>query len=355
VAESKTIAIIVTTIIIVGILVGVFFALGYFTPKSSQPGTVRVGYLFGDLHQLAYFVANNRTINNGQSFFEKYNVNVTLADGAPFANGGVEMDAFASGKVDIGYLGSPPAITKHLNAKINTTVIAQVNAEGSALVVKSDIQNFSDLRGKTVAVPSTASIQYFLLLRLAEQQNVSITDITVTQIGVGLMKPALESGNIQGFIAWEPFCSDAVVNGVGKVLANSSDIWPDHICCVLVADKTFANNHPEIVTNFLRAHIEATNWINNAKEKMESQNYRYMVSIASSFTGKSEAVIEKALNLIKFRFDIDSSFKYNFYSFTDKLIQYHVITSDRLTTMGYTSISDFVDRYVDTSYLTNAK
>ncbi len=132
---------------------------------------IRLGYLLGDIHQLAQAVARSTEIlGDDKSMLEQYGLNVEDAIGAPFANGGAVMDAFAGGYVDIGYLGSPPAILKHLNANIDTTIVAQANTEGSAIVVEagSGITGIKGLAGKTIATPGESSIQ-FLLLKMALQ------------------------------------------------------------------------------------------------------------------------------------------------------------------------------------------
>jgi len=142
------------------------------TPSSAilnPSNPIRLGYLLGDLHQLAQVVAQNSTLVGGKSMFEEYGLNVKDATGAPFANGGSEMTlGFAGGTVDMGYLGAPPAILNHLNGAVNTVIVAQANSEGSGLVVKanSDIHDLADLVNKTVATPGESSIQ-FLLLKIA--------------------------------------------------------------------------------------------------------------------------------------------------------------------------------------------
>lgn len=130
------------------------------------PLTVRVGYLRGDLHQLAYYVANDsRVLGGAENLFNRYGVAVTNASGAPYANGGVVMDYIAAGIVDIGYLGAPPALLKHLTVGTEVSIVAQANIEGSGLVVSagSDIQGVEDLENKTVATPGETSIQHLLL------------------------------------------------------------------------------------------------------------------------------------------------------------------------------------------------
>jgi ABC-type nitrate/sulfonate/bicarbonate transport system substrate-binding protein len=138
---------------------------------------IRLGYLAGDIHQLAQFVAANRSVFGGaESFFEKYGLNVVAATGAPYANGGTEMDAFVAGHVDIGYLGAPPAILKKLNVDADTTIIAQANSEGSAIVVSagSEITSLADLSGKLVATPGESSIQHLLLKIALNEQGLKL-------------------------------------------------------------------------------------------------------------------------------------------------------------------------------------
>lgn len=138
---------------------------------------IRLGFLKGDIHQLAQAVAKDTDVlGNGKSLYESYGLNVENAIGAPFANGGAVMDAFAGGYVDIGYLGSPPAILKHLNTEVDTTVIAQVNSEGSAIVVDADsgITDIAGLAGKTIAHPGESSIQFLLLKVVLQNEGLEL-------------------------------------------------------------------------------------------------------------------------------------------------------------------------------------
>ncbi len=348
---------IIITLVLLLIAVAIVIQSGILSPKpEASAQAVRVGYLTSDLHHLAYFVAKDRTVGAGRSFFEEYGVNVTDAAAGGYAHGGAEMDAFAGGQVDIGYLGSPPAITKHLNAGVNTSIIAQVNEVGSGLVVAKDINQFSDLKGKTVAVPSRSSIQYFLLLRLAEREGVEIKDIQVVDVApLGNMKIKLEKGDISGFVAWEPFVSEAIVSGVGKLLASSNDIWPHHVCCVLAVRNSFAADNPNSVVKFLRAHMKATDWINDAKSKPNSKEYALLVDIAVRFTGRSLEVVEQALKQIDYKFEIDENFMSSFEAFTEKLIQYNVVPIENLDQRGYRDIDSFVSTYVNKTFLEDAE
>lgn len=139
-------------------------------PTSSLVD-VRVGYLTGDLHQFARLVASNATVGGGTSLFQQYGINAIAANAGGFSAGPAEMDAFAANTVDIGYLGSPPAILKHLNNNIPVKVVAAANTEGSALVVSNDIHSFEDLNGKIIGDPGIGSIQHLLLQAIAEKNG----------------------------------------------------------------------------------------------------------------------------------------------------------------------------------------
>jgi len=98
-------------------------------------------------------------------------------------------------------------------------------------------------------------------------------------------------GQIDGFVAWEPFVSEAVVKGIGKAIAWSSDIWPNHPCCVVAVRSDLDE---DVVRALIWAHIKATRFINDEK------NYDKVLRYAVEFTGREEKVVREALKHIKF-------------------------------------------------------
>jgi NitT/TauT family transport system substrate-binding protein len=180
----------------------------------------------------------------------------------------------------------------------------------------------------------------------------SIQVVTLAPID---MQNSLESGDIAGYVAWEPYCSDSVVNGKGKALYRSEDIWPGQPCCVLAADKEYATNNPVIVHHFLKVHMEANLWITNALSDTNSTDYATLVSIAVDFTQRSEAVVKEALTHVTFTYELNTNFINGLQTYTDKLIDYDIITNDKVTERGYSDTTDFVDTYVDETYLSSAQ
>ena len=135
---------------------------------------VSIGFLTGDLHQFARLVASNATVGGGVSLFEQYGVHVSSPNLAGYANGPAEMDAFAAGVLDMGYLGAPPVLLKVINSGVNVKIIGLVNTEGSAIVAANSITDFSQLQGKIVGTPGPGSIQHLLFLYYAQQNGYTV-------------------------------------------------------------------------------------------------------------------------------------------------------------------------------------
>ena len=140
--------------------------------NPSQP--LRLGYLAGDLHQLARAVAMNTTVFGGKTLYEAYGVNVVSANPAGYANGPAVMTAFAGNAIDVGYLGAPPAILNRLNANTDIQVLALANTEGSAILGITGINTFADFDGKVIATPGPGSIQHLLLLDYAKLNGFNV-------------------------------------------------------------------------------------------------------------------------------------------------------------------------------------
>ncbi|AMD17802.1 nitrate ABC transporter substrate-binding protein [Methanobrevibacter sp. YE315] len=243
--DNKIIGIIIAVIAIVA--VGAFFLMG------GGSDTVTIGYLPSD-HDAALFVAD------AQGKFQENGINTKLVQ---FNNGGDLMTAMASGDVDVGYVGITPVLSS-IEKGVPVKVISAAQTEGSGIVVakNSDISSVSDLAGKKIATPGEASIQHMLLTYYLKQNGMDIKDVKVSAMKVPSMNDALKTDKIDGMITFEPYVSIAEKNGA-NVLVDSSEILPNHPCCVVVASDKFINEHTNETKTILEIHKNATDYINN--------------------------------------------------------------------------------------------
>ena len=260
---------------------------------GASPATVRIrmGYLQSDLHQLAAFVCLEKGLYKAEG------LDVTVA--GIFRAGPEEMSAFASRDLDFGYVGEAPATVAVANRVADVKIIAQANLEGSAVVVHKDsgLKSLKDLVGKTVAVPGYATVQDFLFRRALTANSIALNSVNTIIIKPPEMIPALNTKQIDAFVAWEPYPSKAVTSGTARILASSSEMWPKHPCCVVVVDTQFMNKNPQSVGGIIRAHIKATRFIlDNPDEAVQA---------GVKFTGMDAETVKLATKNIKYEYDPD--------------------------------------------------
>jgi NitT/TauT family transport system substrate-binding protein len=109
---------------------------------------------------------------------------------------------------------------------------------------------------------------------------------------VPLMQNALISGDVDGYIAWEPYVTQAKIDGRGRILMNSNNIWPDIPTCVVISTNKFMTQKPDQLKKFLKVHVEATDYVNTHEDET--------AVIVSKKLGTNVNIEHEARNNIKF-------------------------------------------------------
>lgn len=284
--NKKLIALIVVIVVII-IGVGAYFMSG----SGNDDGTVTIGYLPSD-HDAALFIAE------AEDLYKDKGIETKLVQ---FNNGGDLMTAMASGEVDVGYVGITPVLSS-IEKGVPVKVVSGVQTEGSGLVVSSEsgISQASDLKGKSIATPGEASIQYMLLAYYLNENGMSTDDLNISAMKVAPMNDALNSNKIDGMLTYEPYVTIATENGNTKFI-DSGDILEGHPCCVVAASDSFIKNHPDQLKDLLDAHVNATEFIKNNTKQAASELPKDIVS--------DVAVEEKALGGINFISGLNDTYK----------------------------------------------
>ncbi|QAY76401.1 CmpA/NrtA family ABC transporter substrate-binding protein [Sphingosinicella sp. BN140058] len=85
-------------------------------------------------------------------------------------------------------------------------------------------------------------------------------DIQLRVLPPSAMVEALAAGEIDGFIAGEPWSSVAVAEGLGEIVAFSSNIWARSVEKVLAMRQDWAEANGDTVDRLLRALDRAASW-----------------------------------------------------------------------------------------------
>lgn len=260
--------------------------------KDAKHNVVRIGYLQNDLHHLPAFVALEK------NFFKDEGVSVKVA--GVFKAGPELMSAFGARELDIGYVGQAPATAAVLNNVADVKFIAQVNREGSSLVVRRDsaAASFADLSGTSIAIPGHATMQDFLLRRAAARSGLPFDRLRVIVLKPPEMLQALSLKQIDGFIAWEPYPAQALGNGTARTLLASRDIWPAHPCCVLVASGPLCREQPETILKIQAAHRTACAFIR--------EHFDEAVAIGVRYTGMPRETIMRGMQAIDYHHELNT-------------------------------------------------
>lgn len=140
--------------------------------------------------------------------------------------------------------------------------------DGSQLVIRKEntAKNLSELKGKTIAIPSPFSNENFFLTKMMRDQGVKPEEIKTVVIPPPDMVAALAAKAVDGFIVAEPFCAKSELDGVGRVLYYAKDIWPNYISCCLVVHEDLIKERPEVVKDLVRGIVESGEWTEQHRE-----------------------------------------------------------------------------------------
>lgn len=137
--------------------------------------------------------------------------------------------------------------------------------DGTAIVVGKDsaIEDFEDLRGKKVAIPSRYSNQNILMHRMMKRHGMPFGSIELIELPPPEHPVALQSNSVDGYIVGEPFAAKAEVDGYGRVLYYTKDIWEDFISCVLVVHEDTIVERRELVQEVVDGIAKSGKWLDD--------------------------------------------------------------------------------------------
>ncbi len=186
---------------------------------------------------------------------EKHNVR---ADFKGFTYGGPLNEAALAGEVDMILTADQPAATL-LSKNENWTIIGRLMYNRVSLYVPpmSPIQNVSDLKNKTVAMPFGAAAQRMALK--AEEDAGLNPNTDVKNINLGIYEQsdlirdpnAKKWGDIDAMAGFDPLPAIFEEKGLTRNLGVGK------IVSVILVNNSVLENNPEVVTNFLSAFTDA--------------------------------------------------------------------------------------------------
>ncbi len=230
---------------------------------QSARVTVRVGYFPNVTHAQAL-------AGRAKGEFEKALGPAVRIDWKEFNAGPLVIEALFTGSLDLVYAGPNPTIAGYVRSRGEALrVIAGVTSGGAGLVVRpgAGIQKPEDFHGKKVATPQLGNSQDVALRSWLQVHGMKTRekggDVQIIPIANPDQLTLFLKGDIDAAWAPEPWVSRLIEEAHGRLLLDERELWPNRefVTAHLIARTAFLREHPDIVRNWLRAHVELTEWI----------------------------------------------------------------------------------------------
>jgi len=204
------------------------------------------------------------------------------------------------GQFDFG-LGGHPAVTFFVDKEAPLHITSPLHSEGAALTMRPDFpaDSWEDFvvaaLGATeqirIGYKSPAAVHPLIMERAMQYEGITFTEdasnheakvLMINMKGAGNLIPALQQGNLDGFVVNQPQPALAQFQGVGKTIAKLQELpppgwWEGHPCCITSARNDFVENHFERGVKLLEVLALSTDLINT--------NFERAMEIASEWLG----------------------------------------------------------------------
>ena len=205
-----------------------------------------------------------KEIADKKGWFKEAGLNIELIDTNPNYSQGL-LDTVA-GKIDTNDFTLVDVMKFNVQGTNLVLVVNSDNTYGAeAIVGKSEIENISDLKGKTVGVDKGNYLDY--ILQVVLERN-GLTDNDVVKINISAENAADEfiKGKVDAIITWEPDVTKAIIKGNGRKLFDTSElsgISPNGYAF----NRSFIEKRPGDVQAFVNVWHKTTQFlIKNPKE-----------------------------------------------------------------------------------------
>ncbi|CAN5555133.1 ABC transporter substrate-binding protein [soil metagenome] len=225
------------------------------------------------------------------------NVDVELVEFQRYADA---RTALASGSVDVAMMG-PPDVPIAVSQGIDSIIgLMGVGSWSAYPVVRNDVEikGWEDLAGKRVGV-GPASTVWFQFVAAATEAGFDYSDMEIVNVqgGGAAFNQALQRGDIDVAITWEPFDSIPVVEGYGywatEIDYSKSDAVGGELG-IIGANREALNNKREAIRHFVWAYVDAQRELEDSPDQWAQAIQRY--------TEQPQAVAE---NIVKRNIEFD--------------------------------------------------
>jgi ABC-type nitrate/sulfonate/bicarbonate transport system substrate-binding protein len=204
----------------------------------------------------AYYVAQQ------EGLFKKHGLDVRINTGPS----GSAMVAFlVNGQIESAFGSEIAGVANH-NLDPNVVVVAQATRLVRWIaVVGRNVDTLDQLKGKKVGIARGSGGEVFWLA-MVDKLKLNPADYTVVNVEAPEMVAALERGNIDAYVVWEPWVTRglAAIKNT-KVLRTQEGILEQGVYVYM--NRGWIQKNPAPAEAFIRALVDATDLINRDRKR----------------------------------------------------------------------------------------
>jgi NitT/TauT family transport system substrate-binding protein len=192
-----------------------------------------------------------------------------------FGTGPSMVKAFEKGKIDIGYMGLPPAIIG-INKGVQIKCVAGGHIEGTIMIALEKYKKIEEFEGnlarslsqfigKSIGVPSKGSIHEVILTHYMKKYDL-INSINVENYAQPeIIALDMKKGILDAAIGTPALAVFAQTLLPSHIIIPAKYLCPNNPSYGIFFHKSFIENHPEIIDTFLKYHKKASKLLRNSQ------------------------------------------------------------------------------------------
>src|SRR3984885_14641615 len=173
-------------------------------------------------------------------------------------------ESLMAGRIQAAYMLAP-LVMDLADRKIPIKIVSLGHRSGAAIMVRSEspYQNFKQLAGRRMAIPSRFAVDFFFLRKMLARENMTPQDIQIIEMAPPDMPAALYADAVDAYCTGEPFGAAAQRAGYARTLRMTRDEWRNYICCVLTVREELVEQNRPLVQDLVDHVLGAGEWLDS--------------------------------------------------------------------------------------------
>ncbi|SMC29609.1 NitT/TauT family transport system substrate-binding protein [Andreprevotia lacus DSM 23236] len=309
--------------------------------RAADKPPLRIGWVFAMANAPAI-------IADKKGFYAAEGLKVEVKS---FGDGPVVQQALAAGELDVAYVGAPP-VYQWFSRGLDSRILAKVNYGQAAVIAdrSEGVKTVADLKGKKLAGVARGSGMDVLLRGFVLKEIGGLDpdkDVDIVSMPPANMATALQNQQVDAIFTWEPFASESLLSGRGRLVLDVNQKLPNYPWYVVMAPAKTLKERPDDVIRLLRAHIKAIDFLQKNPDEANriiADAFQIAPIKNGSKTIEPLAVVQEARKRLGWAWRLEAADQ----QFIQRLMDYSL-------SLGFMNKALKVEQVVDTSWLQRAE